>query len=109
MANSMSATDPTSTAATRFGDDVSVVQKPGLLEAEVDGEIVALHIESGKCYGMNAVSSHIWSLLASPHTVGAVRTALMERYDVAEDECREQVALHLAQLESEGLISVATP
>lgn len=109
MAPSMSATGPSRTAADRFGDDVTVVQKPGLLEAEVDGEIVALHIDSGKCYGMNVVSSHIWSLLASPHTVSSVRTALLERYAVTEDECREQVALHLAQLESEGLISVATP
>lgn len=105
----MSTTDPSRTATDRFGDDVTVVQKPGLLEAEVDGEIVALHIDSGKCYGMNAVGSQIWSLLASPRTVGGVRMALMERYAVAEDECREQVALHLAQLESEGLISVATP
>lgn len=109
MALSMSATDPSRIAADRFGDDVTVVQNPGLLEAEVDGEIVALHIDSGKCYGMNAVSSHIWSLLASPQTVGGVRRALMERYAVAEDECREQVALHLAQFESEGLISIATP
>jgi len=109
MAVSKSPTDSSRTAADRFGDDVTVVQKPGLLEAEVDGEIVALHIDSGKCYGMNAVSSHIWSLLASPHTVASVRATLMERYAVAEDECREQVALHLAQLESEGLISVTTP
>jgi len=109
MPRSKSATDPSRTAADRFSDDVTVVQKPGLLEAEVDGEIVALHIDSGKCYGMNAVSSHIWSLLASPRSVGSVRTTLMERYAVAEDECREQVAMHLAELESEGLISVARP
>lgn len=106
----MSATSPAPhalpAALSRFRDDVSVVQKPGLLEAEVDGEIVALHIDSGKCYGMNEVSSHIWSMLAVPHRVGDVRAALLMRYAVDEVECREQVALLLAELESEGLIAV---
>jgi hypothetical protein len=96
-----------SAALSRFADDVTVVQKPGLLEAEVDGEIVALHIDSGKCYGMNEVSSFIWSMLAVPRSVEDVRALLLERYAVDEAECREQVALLLADLESEGLIAVS--
>lgn len=96
-------------ALSRFADDVVVVQKPGLLEAEVDGEIVALHIDSGKCYGMNEVSSHIWLMLATPHTVGDIQAALLKRYAVDGTECREQVALLLAQLESEDLIAFGRP
>lgn len=96
-----------SSVAARFADGVRVVQKPGLLEAEVDGEIVALHIESGKCYGMNEVAARIWSLLATPHSVREIRDALMARYAVEDDECREQVASLLSQLEGEGLIEVA--
>ena len=96
-------------ALSRFAEDVVVVQKPGLLEAEVDGEIVALHIESGKCYGMNEVSSRIWSMLVTPHRVGDIQTALLKQYAVGETECREQVALLLAQLESEDLIARERP
>jgi len=106
MVFSMCAPGTQASSANRFANDVTIVQKPGLLEAEVDGEIVALHIESGKCYAMNEVSSCIWSMLTTTQTVGSVHLALMARYAVDEGECREQVALLLAQLELEGLIAV---
>jgi len=99
-------TRPQDTTNVRFADDTVVARKPGLLEAEVDGEIVALHIDSGKCYGMNEVASHIWSLIASPMPVLEIEAALMRRYDVGEADCREQTAALLAELESEGLIAV---
>jgi len=107
MSATKSASHALSAALSRFADDVTVVQKPGLLEAEVDGEIVALHIDSGKCYGMNEVSSRIWSMLAASRSVRDVRASLLERYAVDEAECREQVALLLSDLESEGLITVS--
>lgn len=92
----------------RFAGDTIVARKPGLLEAEVDGEIVALHIDSGKCYGMNEVASHIWSLIASPMPVLKIEAALMGRYEVGQADCREQTAALLAELEREGLIAVTT-
>ena len=37
----------------------------GVLEAEVDGEVVALDIEKGTCYGLNKVGSRVWRLIAA--------------------------------------------
>ena len=44
--------------------------RDGLIETEVDDEIMALSIEQGTCYGMNRVGSRIWSLLAKPIRIG---------------------------------------
>src|SRR5215475_13061419 len=43
-----------------------VASREGFIEADVDGEILALGIEHGTCYGLNRVGSRIWNLLAEP-------------------------------------------
>lgn len=75
-----------------------------LLEADVNGEIVALHIERGQCYGLNGVASRIWAMLAEPTTLDEVCTTLVEEYDVDPATCRSEVSALLDDLRSEGLI-----
>jgi len=50
-----------------------VTRTEGLIEAEVDGEIVALHVETGTCYGFNLPATRIWALLERPMTVEELR------------------------------------
>ena len=49
-----------------------VARQNGLIESEVDQEIVALNIESGVCYGLNEVGSRVWRLLAKPVPIGEI-------------------------------------
>ena len=78
-----------------------------LLEADVNGEIVALHIEKGQCYGLNAVASRIWAMLAEPTTLDDICKSLVEEYDVDPATCRTDVDALLHDLRSEGLIRSA--
>ena len=38
----------------------------GLIEAEVDDEILALHVEQGVCYGFNVTAARVWTSLKQP-------------------------------------------
>ena len=83
------------------------VRRADVVEAEVDGEIVALNAETAECYGLNGVGSRIWRLLAAPVTPAEIRTALLAEYEVAPGECERAVERLLAELLAEGLIERA--
>ena len=75
------------------------------IDAKIDDEIVALSIERGICYGMNRVSSRIWTLLANPMRIGDLCTTLVTSYQVDREVCEQQVLDLLEELRAEGLIA----
>jgi Coenzyme PQQ synthesis protein D (PqqD) len=84
--------------------DTVVARRDGLVEAEIDDEILALSIEQGVCYGMNRVGSRIWKLLAKPTRICDLCATLLAAYRVDPDACERQVLDLLEELRSEGLI-----
>ena len=84
-----------------------IIRCDDLLEADVNGEIVALHIEKGQCYGMNNVASRVWELLAEPTSSEQICARLAEEYDVEPGTCRADVMALLDDLRAEGLIKPA--
>jgi hypothetical protein len=74
------------------------------LTADVGGEIVALNVDRGQCYGLNEVASRVWELLAEPRSLSAICDALAEEYEVDPTTCGEQVGKLIADLVSEGLV-----
>ena len=88
------------------------------MEAEVDGELVALHVDKGTCYGFNATATRIWNLLAEPKTLAELHEAVIFhardlRLDVlgaqplldGVDGATHVVAL-LRDLEADGLVAI---
>lgn len=76
-----------------------------MLETSVDGEVLALSIEKGACYGMNQVGSQIWNLLLKPTRICDICAALLKAYKVDPDTCEGQVLDLLEELRAEGLIA----
>src|SRR5262245_41750590 len=83
-----------------------VVRSTGLVDAEIDNEVVALNIESGNCYGLNAVGTRIWHLLGSPRSTQDICASLIAEYQVDPEVCERQVLDLLEELRAEGLVSV---
>ena len=83
-----------------------VVRNDGLVEAEVENEIVALNVETGTCYGLNPVGSRIWRLLAVPIRISDICAKLLAEYKVESDACERQVLDLLEELRAEGLITI---
>jgi Coenzyme PQQ synthesis protein D (PqqD) len=92
---------------TRLCSASALVRSDGLIDAEIDNEIVALDIESGMCYGLNRVGSRIWRLLSEPIRVGDLCATLQREYKVAPADCERQVLDLLHELHAEGLIGTA--
>ena len=87
-------------------DDVIVSRRASLLEAEVDGEIVALHVDNGTCYGFNATASRIWSLVETPMRLSELRDSLVAEFDVDPATCEAQLTELLAELQADGLVEL---
>jgi coenzyme PQQ synthesis protein D (PqqD) len=83
-----------------------VVRADGLAEAEIDGEVVALNIERGLCYGLNHAGSRVWRLLAEPTRVADLCGTLESEYAIDSETCRRQVLELLEDMRGEGLIAV---
>jgi hypothetical protein len=82
----------------------TVRSNPGLIEAEIDNEIVVLNIESGTCYSLNRVGSRAWGHLAAPIRIGELCARLLSEYKVEPATCERQVLDLLEELRAEGLI-----
>ena len=90
-------------------DDALVSRRASLLEAELDGELVALHVDRGTCYGFNGTATRIWSLIEQPKRVSELQAILLAEYDVDPQTCRDQLVDLLGQLEQDGLVLVEAP
>jgi hypothetical protein len=76
------------------------------LSAEIDGEVVALDVARGVCYGLDPIGARIWSLIESPSTLAALCETLTREYEVDEPTCRRDVLDLVTELLAEGLASV---
>lgn len=90
-------------------DDLIVERRDGLIQTEVDGELVALHIENGTCYGFNPTATRIWGLLDRPKRLSELEDELLAEYDVDPRTCREQLLEMLEELQRDGLLDLRSP
>jgi hypothetical protein len=77
-----------------------------LLEADVDGELIALSVDSGTCYGFNPTATRIWALLEQPKSLSALCDALVADFEVDRATCERDVVALLDDLRKDGLIEV---
>ena len=89
-----------------MSQDLLVRRGEGLVEAEVDGEIVALHVDNGTCYGFNQTATAVWKLLEQPRRLHELCGELSGEYDVDPAECERDVLALLRDLEADGLVSI---
>ena len=83
-----------------------MVRNEGLLTTEVDGELIAMSVEQGACYGLNGVGTRIWALLAEPRSVDSLCEQLLREFEVEESVCRQQVTALLDELRSEEMVTI---
>jgi Coenzyme PQQ synthesis protein D (PqqD) len=87
-------------------DDPLVRRRAELLEAEVDGELVALHVDRGTCYGFNSTATKVWALIEQPKRLSQLQDELLAEYDIDPETCRRQLNELLAELEADELVEI---
>jgi Coenzyme PQQ synthesis protein D (PqqD) len=83
-----------------------VVRSDGVIESEVDGEVVALDVEKGTVYSLNRVGSRVWNLLTVPTPIADICSTLLKEYKVESSDCEREVLDLLEDLRAERLIAV---
>jgi hypothetical protein len=87
--------------------DYIISRRAELIETEVDGELVALHIDKGTCYGFNGTATRVWALIEQPRRLSEVKEQLQREFDVDPEVCDRQVGELLRELEVDGLVELA--
>ncbi|MEE9383024.1 MAG: PqqD family protein [Nannocystaceae bacterium] len=74
--------------------------------AELKGETVLLHLQSGRYHALNGVGSFIWSCLSDPQTVEQLCAAIVATYEVEVSRCRQDVLALSAEMLAAGLVVI---
>lgn len=69
-------------------------------------ESAILNLKNSVYYGLDPVGAHVWKLLREPKSVGELRDALLDEYDVEAGRCEQDLLALLEKMRSEGLIEV---
>ena len=75
-----------------------------LLVSQLAGETVLMNTATGDYFGINAVGTKIWNLLAQPVSTDFLVESLVETYDITTEQCRIEVKQFLQNLESRKLV-----
>lgn len=86
--------------------DWIVARRAGLSEAELDGELLGLHVERGTCYGFNGTATRVWKMIAQPIRLSEIRDSLVAEYEVDAETCERDLRDLLRDLERDGLVSI---
>jgi hypothetical protein len=87
--------------------DVLITRIEGLIEAEVDGDLVGLVIDTGTCFGFNPTARRVWQLIEEPKRLSELCAALTAEFEIGKADCETQVAALLDQLQREGLVALS--
>jgi hypothetical protein len=86
--------------------DFIVRRAGGLIEAEVDGELIGLEVDRGLCFGFNGTATRIWALIEEPTRLSGLREQLLAEYEVDEETCSRELIAVLEALKADGLVAM---
>jgi len=75
-----------------------------IIDGELDGNQIMMHIERGKYFGLNKVGKRIWELVEQPRTFEEITSALLSEFDVSEIQCRREVEAFIENAVGSGII-----
>lgn len=75
-----------------------------LMEADLGDELVALDPNAGDCFGFNSVATSVWRQLEEPRTFEELRDALLDEYEIDEQQCAKELSELLENMSERGLI-----
>jgi len=83
-----------------------VSQVGGNIVSDMGGEKVMLSVRQGKYYNLGDIGGEIWEQIKKPILVKDLIAVLVDKYDVDERDCEQQVISFLNHLREEKLIQL---
>jgi energy-coupling factor transporter ATP-binding protein EcfA2 len=78
---------------------------PGVLFTGLGEEAVLLDLKSGTYFGLNAVGSRIWQLIAGEAPLGTIRDTLLAEYDAQPGLIWHDIEVLVGELRRRGLLA----
>ena len=85
----------------------SVTISPDVLFQEINGETVLLDLRSEAYFGLDEVGTRLWQLLQHERELVAIHAVMVEEYEVNSDQLKQDLARHIQELETAGLVSLS--
>lgn len=86
--------------------DTVVARSGSAVAAEVDGQLVALDVEQGVCYGLNRIATRVWDLIEPAASANTAADVLLGEFAVDRETCVTQVVQLLTDLHGAGLVKI---
>lgn len=84
-----------------------VAAKPDVMAASLTPEeIVVLHIETGRYYGLPSIGAEVWELVQAPTRVSDIVASITSVYDVEVARCEADILALLEHMAREDLITI---
>jgi Coenzyme PQQ synthesis protein D (PqqD) len=83
-----------------------VVRSPHQVSCDLGDESAILNLSNTIYYGLNPIGTRVWRLLNNPRSIGELRDALLDEYDVEAERCERDLLDLLEKMRAEGLIQV---
>ena len=90
-----------------FDPSATIVRTSEAIATEIDGEIVLIHIEDGKYFGLDPVGSEIWRRLETPKRVDALCDELKAHFEGDPNMIEREALVFLDQLSESRLLLAA--
>src|ERR1700730_14078399 len=78
------------------------------VSCNLNGEIAILNLKSTLYFGLDGVGACIWEAMAEPKKVSDLCKRVLERFDVREEQCQEDIMVFLGILNDAGLVEILT-
>jgi hypothetical protein len=92
--------------STSLSADSIVVASRNQVSCDLKGEAAVLNLKNSVYYGLESVGAFVWNLVQRPRSVGELRDALLQEYDVEPGRCESDLLALLEKLLAEGLIEL---
>lgn len=90
-------------------DAVRLAIHPSVVFRELDGEAVLLNLDSGVYYGLDAVGTRVWALVAEYGSARGVCDQMEKEYDVSPEVLERDVDRLIGELRDKGLLVPVAP
>lgn len=77
---------------------------PHVLCKDLGDEAILLDLTTETYFGLNAAGSRLWTLLTTTPTIREAFTVMLEEYDVAPEELRQDMTALITELVDRGLL-----
>jgi len=97
---------PTGADPVPLSMSTTVTHADGVIDGEMDSEVVLMSVANGEYYALDPVASRLWKLVATPQRVGDLCRTLHGQYEAPLDVITADVLGFVGDLTQRGLLRI---